>query len=62
MNTIRDLNRPPHIEGRIEFIVVRGSPREPARTVTSTVALAGIGLADDRLGHRGEPDKPARSH
>lgn len=60
MNTIRDLNRPPHIEGRIEFIVVRGSPREPARTVTSTVALAGIGLADDRLGHRGEPDLSTR--
>jgi MOSC domain-containing protein YiiM len=60
MKTIRDLNRPPQIEGRIESIVVRGSSREPARTVTSTVALAGIGLADDRLGKRGEPDLSTR--
>lgn len=60
MKTIRDLNRPPQIEGRVESIVVRGSSREPARTVTSTVALAGIGLADDRLGQRGEPELSTR--
>ena len=60
MKTIRDLNRPPQIEGRVESIVVRGSPRESARTVTSTVALAGIGLADDRLGQRGEPELSTR--
>jgi MOSC domain-containing protein YiiM len=60
MQTIRDLNRPPRIEGRVESIVVRGSPREPARTVTGTVALAGIGLADDRLGQRGEPELSTR--
>jgi MOSC domain-containing protein YiiM len=60
MKTIHDLNRPPHIEGRVDSIVVRGSPREPARAVTSTVALAGIGLADDRLGHRGEPELSTR--
>ena len=60
MKTIRDLNRPPQIEGRIESIVVRGSSRESARTVTSTVALAGIGLADDRLGQRGEPELSTR--
>jgi MOSC domain-containing protein YiiM len=60
MKTIRDLNRPPQIEGRVESIVVRGSPREPARTVTSTVAVAGIGLADDRLGQRGEPELSTR--
>lgn len=60
MKTIRDLNKPPQIEGRVESIVVRGSPREPARTVASTVALAGIGLADDRLGQRGEPELSTR--
>jgi MOSC domain-containing protein YiiM len=60
MKTIRDLNRPPQIEGRVESIVVRGSPREPARTVAGTVALAGIGLADDRLGQRGESELSTR--
>lgn len=60
MKTIRDLNRPPLIEGRVESIVVRGSPREVARTVAGTVALAGIGLADDRLGLRGESELSTR--
>jgi MOSC domain-containing protein YiiM len=60
MKTIRDLNKPPQIEGRVEAIVVRGSPREAARTVASTVALAGIGLADDRLGQRGEAELSTR--
>jgi len=60
MKTIRDLNRPPQIEGRIESIVVRGSSREPAQTVASTVALPGIGLADDRLGKRGESELSTR--
>lgn len=60
MKTIRDLNRPPQIEGRVESIVVRGSPREVARTVESTVALAGIGLEDDRLGRRGEAELSTR--
>ena len=60
MKTIRDLNKPPQIEGRVEVIVVRGSPREPARTVESTMALAGIGLAEDRLGQRGEPELSTR--
>lgn len=60
MKTIRDLNKPPQIEGRVEAIVVRGSPREVARTVAGTVALAGIGLADDRLGLRGESDLSTR--
>jgi MOSC domain-containing protein YiiM len=60
MKTIRDLNRPPQIEGRVESIVVRGSPRERARTVAATVALAGIGLADDRLGQRGESELSTR--
>ena len=60
MKTIRDLNRPPQIAGRVESIVVRGSPREVARTVAGTVALAGIGLADDRLGLRGESELSTR--
>jgi MOSC domain-containing protein YiiM len=60
MKTIRDLNKPPQIEGRVEVIVVRGSPREVARTVESTVALSGIGLQDDRLGRRGESELSTR--
>ena len=60
MKTIRDLNKPPQIEGRVEALVVRGSPHDAARTVTATVALAGIGLADDRLGQRGEAELSTR--
>ena len=60
MKTIRDLNKPPQIAGRIESIIVRGSPREVARAVTETMALAGIGLADDRLGLRGEAELSTR--
>jgi MOSC domain-containing protein YiiM len=60
MKTIRDLNAPPQIEGRIEAIVVRGAPRDPARRVDATQALAGIGLADDRLGRRGEAELSTR--
>jgi MOSC domain-containing protein YiiM len=60
MKTIRDLNRPPQVEGRVEAIVVRGSPRDAARTVAGTVAVAGIGLADDRLGRRGESELSTR--
>lgn len=60
MKTIRDLQRPPHIEGRVEMIVVRGASRDPARRIESTTALAGIGLADDRLGKRGEADLSTR--
>jgi MOSC domain-containing protein YiiM len=60
MKTIRDLNKPPQIEGRVEVIVVRGSPRELARTVECTLAVAGIGLEDDRLGRRGEAELSTR--
>lgn len=61
MKTLRDLNTPPaHIQGRIEAIIVRGAPRDPARRVEQTVALAGIGLADDRLGKRGEAELSTR--
>jgi MOSC domain-containing protein YiiM len=58
--TIRDLNAPPHIAGRVELIVVRGSPRHLARSVSCTVAIAGVGLADDRLGRRGEAELSTR--
>lgn len=60
MKTIRDLNRPPHVDGRVEALIVRGASREPARRVTATMALAGIGLADDRLGRRGEAELSTR--
>ncbi|RZL37907.1 MAG: MOSC domain-containing protein [Rubrivivax sp.] len=61
MKSIRDLMIPPaHIQGRVEAIVVRGNPRDPARTVEETMALAGIGLADDRLGKRGEAELSTR--
>lgn len=61
MKTIRDLMIPPaHIQGRIEAIVVRGHPRDTARSIQQTTALAGIGLADDRLGQRGEAELSTR--
>ena len=61
MKTLRDLNTPPaHIQGRVEAIIVRGAPRDPARRVEQTLALAGIGLADDRLGRRGEAELSTR--
>ena len=61
MKTLRDLNTPPaHIQGRIEAIIVRGAPRDPARQIEQTMALAGIGLADDRLGRRGEAELSTR--
>ena len=39
---------------------MRGSSRESARRVEATLALAGIGLADDRLGQRGEAELSTR--
>ena len=59
MRTIRDLAIPPQT-GRVECIVVRGAPRDVARTVERTQALARIGLADDRLGKRGEAELSTR--
>jgi MOSC domain-containing protein YiiM len=61
MRTVRDLMRPPEgTNGRVHAIVVRGTPREPARAVAATEARAGIGLADDRLGTRGESELSTR--
>lgn len=60
MKTMRELNMPPLIEGRLDVIVVRGSPREVARTLENTLAIAGIGLKDDRLGQRSEAELSPR--
>ena len=60
MLTIHDLNTPPHIEGRLEAIIVRGASPAPARRIEATLALAGVGLADDRLGQRGEAELSTR--
>lgn len=60
MRTIRDLLKPPHVVGRVEALVVRGDPRQPARRVEQTTAVAGVGLADDRLGQRGEAELSTR--
>lgn len=60
MKTVRDLLKPPHVVGRVEALVVRDDPRRPARGVPATTALAGIGLADDRLGRRGEAELSTR--
>jgi MOSC domain-containing protein YiiM len=56
---LRDLATP-MATGRVQAIIVRGHPREPARQIDRTQALAGIGLADDRLGRRGEADLSTR--
>lgn len=61
MKPLRDLMTPPsHIVGRIERIVVRGAPRASAREIERTEARAGIGLAHDRLGQRGEAELSTR--
>jgi MOSC domain-containing protein YiiM len=60
VKTIRDLNAPPHIAGRVEAIIVRGAPRDPARRIERTAAIAGVGLADDRMGQRGEAELSTR--
>jgi MOSC domain-containing protein YiiM len=56
MKTVRDLLKPLHVVGRVEAIVVRGDSRQPASRSESVEAVAGIGLAEDRLGLRGEPE------
>jgi len=44
----------------VEAIIVRGPSRERARRIAVTTAVAGIGLADDRLGQRGEAELSTR--
>jgi len=60
MHTINELRASRHLEGRVEGIVVRGSPRAPARNISETHAIAGVGLRDDRLGQRGEAELSTR--
>jgi MOSC domain-containing protein YiiM len=60
MQTIHDLRAPPTIAGRVELIIVRETSRAPARSIATTQALAGIGLADDRLGKQGEAELSTR--
>jgi MOSC domain-containing protein YiiM len=59
MVPLRDLTIPKSI-GRVEAIIVRDGSRAPARTVQATAARARIGLADDRLGQRGESELSTR--
>ena len=61
MKTLRDLANPPlHITGRVESIIVRGTPREPARRIEATRAIAGVGLEHDRLGQRNASELSTR--
>jgi MOSC domain-containing protein YiiM len=39
---------------------VRGQSRAPARSIAATTAIAGIGLADDRLGQHGAAELSTR--
>jgi MOSC domain-containing protein YiiM len=60
MMPLAALSAPPSIVGRVEAIVVRRDPRQPACCIERTFARAGIGLADDRLGRRGESELSTR--
>jgi MOSC domain-containing protein YiiM len=60
MKTLRDLNAPPQALGRVEAIIVRAASRAPARSIEATLAIAKAGLADDRLGQRGEAELSTR--
>lgn len=61
MKTLRELLVPPaHLGGRVEAIVVRESAHGAALPVAQALALAGIGLAEDRLGRRGVPGDSKR--
>jgi len=60
MTSLHMLRGPPAVAGRVEAIVVRGASRLPARRIETTLARAGIGLADDRLGQRSRADLSTR--
>ena len=60
MTPLQALRAPPAVTGRVEAIIVRGAPRLPARRIERSFARAGIGLADDRLGQRGEAELSTR--
>jgi len=46
--------------GRLEAIIVRGASRDDARRIDITRAIAGVGLADDRLGKVGAAELSTR--
>ena len=50
----------PPFDGRVEAIIVRGQSRADATRVNATSAIVGVGLADDRLGKRGEAELSTR--
>ena len=50
----------PPFEGRLEAIIVRGDSRAAASLIDATTAIAGVGLADDRLGKRGAAELSTR--
>lgn len=60
MQSIHDLRAPPEVVGRVQLIIVRDDPRRSARSIGATQALAGIGLADDRLGRQGAAELSTR--
>ena len=60
MKTLHELRAPPAIAGRVEAIVVRGRSRDAARSIAATRAIAGVGLADDRLGQTGAAELSTR--
>jgi MOSC domain-containing protein YiiM len=50
----------PPFEGRLKAIIVRGDSRAAASLIDATTAIAGVGLADDRLGKRGAAELSTR--
>ncbi len=60
MKSLHELRAAPAVVGRVEAIIVRGRPREVARRVQATLARAGVGLADDRLGVAGAAELSTR--
>ena len=50
----------PPYSGRLEAIIVRGDSRAVARPIGATTAIAGVGLADDRLGQHGSAELSTR--
>jgi MOSC domain-containing protein YiiM len=50
----------PPFDGRLEAIIVRGDSRADATRVDATTAIAGVGLADDRLGKTGAAELSTR--
>lgn len=60
MKSLHELRAAPMVVGRVEVIIVRGRPRDVARRLQATMARAGVGLADDRLGVAGAAELSTR--